>query len=117
LPAVECSPTHVGVADADALGGPIDVAPPQAGELGAAQAGHRRSADQHAKHRAEDVGWWGRGWSAATAATAAEGRRLAVDDLVGDRADDRLLLLERQEVQVGLDVAPAAALGRRGARR
>ena len=65
-----------------------------------------------AEHRAEHVGRRGRG---GPAAAAAHRRRLAVDDLVGDRADHRLELLERQELQVGLDVAAAPALGPRGA--
>lgn len=102
---------HERVAHPDALRAPVDVAPAQAEELALAQAAKRRDEDQDAKHRSQHVGR--RRWRGPTPAAT---RRcpLAVHDLIRDRADHRVELLDREELQVGVGVALAPAPGAGG---
>jgi hypothetical protein len=100
--------SDVGVADADSLCLPVDVAPAQPEQLRLTDAGHRRHEDHDAKHGAEQLGRWWRGRPRATAA----GRCWLTDhDVIRDRSDHRLKLGNRQELQVGRRVTTSAPLG------
>jgi hypothetical protein len=100
---------HVRVRDPDALGAPVDVAPTQPSELGATQAGHRRGADQDAKRRPEHVRRWRRSGSAAA---ATERRRLAIDDLVGDRRITASSCSSERKCRSGSTSPPRRRFGR-----
>jgi hypothetical protein len=96
------------VAHPDPPSGPVDVAPAQPQELGLAKPRNRGGEDQDPKHGSEDVGRRRR--RGAWAATARQ-RGSANDHIVRDRADHRVQLVDRQELQIGVHVASAAAPG------
>jgi hypothetical protein len=95
------------VANADPPGRPIDVAPAQPKQLGLAQPGHRRGQYQDPQDRSKNVR--GRRWRGTRAARACR-LRLAIDDTVGNRAQDGIELSHGQELEIRAGVALSAAL-------